>query len=301
MAVMKTHISWTDSTWNPTTGCTKVSAGCEHCYAEYIVEKRWKQDFSQVISHRDRIAAVRRFKPLADARGRPVPRRVFVNSMSDLMHKDIDDAFRDLCFEAMEHQQGAVFQILTKRPMTMARYIAARYGAGGRVPDHIWLGVSVEDNRVASRIDTMRALKASVPHTLFLSIEPLIGPPDRHDYHAVDQVLIGGESGFGARDMEPAWAAIAVERARAAGAAVWFKQWGKWANNPLYRATGAPSHLERVRLAIAMGERLAAVEMSDTGRPVITGEKGGATLDGKVLRELPPMFDVLTKRLRGRR
>lgn len=300
MAVMKTHISWTDSTWNPTTGCTKVSAGCEHCYAEYIVEKRWKQDFSQVISHHDRIAAVRRFKPLADARGRPVPRRVFVNSMSDLMHKDIDDAFRDLCFEAMEHQQGAVFQILTKRPMTMARYVERRYAKAGRVPDHIWLGASVEDNRVKGRIDTLRHLKAIVPCTLFLSIEPLIGCPDEHDYGGIDQILIGGESGFGARDMDAGWALVAVRAARLASAAVWFKQFGQWKNNPLYQRAGAPTHLERVRLAIAMGERLASVEMSPNGKPVITGEKGGATLYGKVLREMPPVFDVLTKRLRGR-
>src|SRR5262249_13788507 len=143
MAVMKTHISWTDSTWNPTTGCTKVSAGCEHCYAEYIVEKRWKQDFTKVISHEDRIAAVRRFKPLVDERGRLVPRRVFVNSMSDLMHKEISDRFRDKCFDAMEEHDSAVYQVLTKRPMTMARYIRERYGAGNKVPDHIWLGVSV--------------------------------------------------------------------------------------------------------------------------------------------------------------
>src|SRR5262249_50985473 len=162
-------------------------------------------------------------KPLADAKGRPVPRRVFVNSMSDLMHKDIPDAFRDDCFAVMERKRDAVFQILTKRPMTMARYIERRYGSAGPLvgaspgPDHTRLGVSVEDNRVAGRIDTMRALKARLPYTLFLSVEPLIGPPDKHDYRDVDQVLIGGESGVGARDMEPEWARIAVEQARKAG------------------------------------------------------------------------------------
>src|SRR5690348_7950715 len=101
MAVMKTHISWTDSTWNPSTGCTKVSAGCLHCYAEYIVEKRWRGDFTKVICHDDRIAAVSKFKPLLDDKGLPQPRRVFVNSMSDLMHEQIDNRFRDRCFDAM--------------------------------------------------------------------------------------------------------------------------------------------------------------------------------------------------------
>jgi protein gp37 len=142
MAVMRTHISWTDSTWNPSTGCTKVSAGCLHCDAEHPVEVRWGGDFSKVVAHPERIAAVRKFKPLL-VDGQLVPRRVFVNSMSDLMHEAISDRFRDLCFDAIEQHDLAVFQVLTKRPMTMRRYIERRYGEG-RMPRHIWLGASVE-------------------------------------------------------------------------------------------------------------------------------------------------------------
>lgn len=295
---MKTHISWTDSTWNPSTGCTKVSAGCQNCYAEYLVETRWKADFSKVVIHDDRLAAVRRFKPLVGEDGQPVPRRVFVNSMSDLMHDQIPDAFRDRCFEAMEQADQAVYQVLTKRPMTMARYIRARYGHAGKVPDHIWLGASVEDNKVRGRIDTLRTLKVDLPCTLFLSIEPLIGDPDRHDYRGIDQVLIGGESGVGARPMDVAWARRSVSLARKAGTAVWFKQFGQWSNNPLYLNARGASHLDRVRIAIAHGEHEARIDADRNGRPMVFGEKGGATLDGQVLHEMPPIFAALTKRLR---
>jgi protein gp37 len=297
MAVMRTHISWTDSTWNPTTGCTKVSAGCEHCYAEYIVEKRWKLDFTKVVSHADRIAAVRRFQPLPGSDGQPVPRRVFVNSMSDLMHENIPDGFRDMCFDAMEQHDVAVFQVLTKRPMTMRRYIERRYGEGP-MPRHIWLGASVEDNKVRGRIDTMRALKEQHDAVTFLSVEPLLGLPDRHDYRGIDQVLIGGESGPRARPMDPAWARCAVQLARAARAAVWFKQFGQWGNNPLYARANGPTHLDRVREAIRAGEREARIDMS-SGRPLIVGEKGGATLDGAVLHEMPAAFAEITKRLQA--
>lgn len=298
MPVMKTNISWTDSTWNPTTGCTKVSAGCEHCYAEFIVEKRWKQRFDLVTVHPDRVAAVRRFSRLFDADGLPVPRRVFVNSMSDLMHDAIPDAFRDQCFEAMEGQHDAVFQVLTKRPMTMRRYIEKRYAKRG-MPAHIWLGVSVEDNRVKGRIDMLRTLKQLCGCVAFLSVEPLIGDPDRHDYGGIDQVLVGGESGFGARPMEPEWARRAVTLARQAGAAVWFKQWGQWRNNPLYRNARGESHLEKVRWAIAHGEQAARIEPGKKVAELVMGEKGGATLDGQIWHEMPPAFDQLTEQMRG--
>ena len=130
-----------------------------------------------------------------------IPRRVFVNSMSDLMHEQIGDTFRDLCFDVMEKHDVAVFQVLTKRAMTMRRYIERRYG-GRPMPRHIWLGASVEDNKVRGRIDTMRALKEQHDAVTFLSIDPLLGLPDRHDYRGIDQVLIGGESGPKARPMD---------------------------------------------------------------------------------------------------
>ena len=226
---------------------------------------------------------------------------VFVNSMSDLMHDQIPDAFRDQVFERIDATPAAVFQVLTKRPITLRRYIEARYRGRG-VPAHLWLGVSVEDDRVRSRIDALRRLKDAVGNfCAFLSVEPLIGDPTHHDYRGMDWVLIGGESGPRARLCDRSWARLATARAKAAGAAVWFKQWGAWPNNPLYREANGRSHLDRVRSAIECGERLAAIvaDPERPGRPRITGEKGGATLDGETFRELPAVYAALTRSLSG--
>jgi protein gp37 len=297
VATLKTHISWTHSTWNPTTGCTKMSAGCDFCYAEALTIRLWGGNFDQVKTHPDRLGQARKFTPLQVA-GELVPRMVFVNSMSDLMHKDIPDGFRDQVFDAIEATPFTVYQVLTKRPMTLLRYIEGRYKASG-VPANLWLGTSVEDNRVKGRIDFLRRLKDSVgAFTAFLSVEPLIGVPDEHDYTGIDQVLIGGESGPKARDMPLAAPRTSRDLARAAGAAVWFKQFGQWRNNPYYQATNGPTHLERVRQAIAAGEREARIETDDRGRSKILGEKGGATLDGEVLHELPPAYARLQLELR---
>lgn len=293
MASLNSHISWTDSTWNPTTGCTKVSPGCLHCYAEALTNRLWGGGFETVKEHPDRLRQVRQFGPIIDG-STTRPRMVFVNSMSDLMHDDIADAFRDQVFETMEGAPRTVFQILTKRPMTLRRYIEARYGGRG-VPSHLWLGCSVEDNRVRGRIDMLRRLKDAVgDFTAFLSVEPLIGPADRHDYTGIEWVLIGGESGIKARPCEPDWARQSRDLALAAGSAVWFKQWGTWVSNPLYQAAAGPLHLDKVRQAIGAGEALARIEPHPkTGRPSVFGEKGGATLDGRTWRDLPPAYAAM--------
>ena len=280
MASLNSPISWTDSTWNPTTGCTKVSDGCLHCYAETLTNRLFGGDFGTVKMHPSRIPQVSKFGPIRKG-GVLVPRMVFVNSMSDLMHADIPDGFRDQVFSAMEGHPNTIFQVLTKRPMTLRRYITDRY-KNGPIPLNLWLGVSVEDNRVAGRIDILRSIKnVAGPCTTFLSIEPLIGPVDKHDYTGIDWVLVGGESGPQARDCSSAWVRHSLDLGRAAGAALWFKQWGKWQNNPLYRATPDRwNHTARIRWATQEGERLAT-------------EKGGATLDGKTYRELPPAFHML--------
>ncbi len=298
MATLKTHISWTDSTWNPTTGCTKVSAGCDHCYAEAMTNRLFGGGFETVRTHPDRLGQVSKFTPLRDDDGGLRPRLVFVNSMSDLFHDQIPDAFRDRTFAAIEATPWTIYQVLTKRPMTLRRYAEARWQAAG-VPANVWLGVSVEDNRVRGRIDQLRRLKDSVgPFTAFLSVEPLIGPCDQHDYRDIEQVLIGGESGPKARLLALEWARLARDRGRDADAALWFKQWGTWRSNPLYRAASSARHLDRVRHAIAAGERLAAIDTDRHGRPRVTGEKGGATLDGEVLHDHPPHFHRLTWLLR---
>lgn len=297
MTVLNTGISWTHSTWNPSTGCTKVSEGCRFCYAEALTNRLWGGGFENVRMHPKRLDAVRSFTPFTTARGVLTPRLVFVNSMSDLMHEAITDEFRDQCFDAMDTMRNTVFQILTKRPMSLRRYAERRWTATG-VPDNIWLGVSVEDNRVAGRIGQLARMKDAIgPFTAFLSVEPLIGPTDRHSYVGVDQVLIGGESGNGARPMDITWARTSRDLARAVGAAVWFKQFGQWANNPLYQTANANTHLGRVQSAIARGEREARIIYEKDNRPKITGEKGGATLDNEVLHELPPAYERIRLRL----
>jgi protein gp37 len=301
MAVLKTHISWTNTTWNPATGCTKVSAGCDFCYAEALTAYYGRGRFEDVRIHPERLGQVAGFGPLDDGRGGLLPRMVFVNSMSDLMHEKIPDGFRDEVFARMEAAPRTIFQVLTKRRGILRRYVEARYRGRG-VPANVWLGVSVEDGRVAGRIDALRRLKEAVgPFTAFLSVEPLIGAPDAHDYRGIEQVLIGGESGPRARPMELAWARLSRDKARAAGAAVWMKQFGTWPNNPLYPRDGPGPHVDRVRRAIDAGERLAWIAADPkTGRLRIAGEKGGATLDGEVLHELPPAWHALKARLTGR-
>ena len=301
MASLATHISWTDTTWNPTTGCTPISAGCDNCYAKAMTDRLFGGGFETVQTHADRLAQVAAFRPLRQPDGTRRPRMVFVNSMSDLMHDRIPDAFRDQVFERIEATPAAVFQVLTKRPITLRRYIEARYRGRG-VPAHLWLGVSVEDDRVRGRIDALRRLKDAVgDFCAFLSVEPLIGDPTHHDYRGMDWVLIGGESGPRARPCEAAWVGLAIRQARAAGAAVWFKQWGIWPNNPLYREADGPTHAARVRSAIKRGEQMAAVgpDPRQPNRARITGEKGGATFDGQAFREMPPAYRTLTLGLSG--
>lgn len=294
MTSRATHISWTHSTWNPTTGCTPISAGCDNCYAKALTNRLFGGGFETVRVHPDRLDQAATFRPIRERGAPPRPRMVFVNSMSDLMHDQIPDGFRDQVFDRIEAEPATVFQVLTKRPMTLRRYVEARYRAG--VPANVWLGVSVEDDRVRGRIDALRRLKDAVgKFCAFLSVEPLIGAPARHDYTGMDWVLIGGESGPGARPCDADWARASLAKARRAGAAAWFKQWGTWPNNPLYRTANARTHMERVRSAIDRGERLARIERhAKTGREVITGEKGGATLDGETLRELPAAYHRMT-------
>lgn len=305
MVAMKTSISWTDSSFNPTTGCTQISPGCSACYAKALHERmNGKGSFDIVTEHPNRLLQAIKFTPIA-APGQPVrARRVFVNSMSDFFHDKVSDAFRFKCFDIMDRMPETVWQILTKRPMTMRRVIEERYKASG-MPRHIWLGVSVEDNRVRGRLDQLRRLKDSVGEfCAFVSVEPLIGHIDECDFSRIDWVIVGGESGPKARPMEAAWAFDALKRGRAAGAAVWGKQFGDWRNNPLYQATEGlgMSKLARIDEAIRRGE-LAAWIVNDpkTGQPVVRGEKGGATFAGKVWHEMPPVYEVINAAIRESR
>ncbi len=212
-------IEWTDATWNPVTGCTKITAGCENCYAA-----RFSERFRGVTGHPfergfdltlrpDRIS-----QPLAWRR----PRMIFVNSMSDLFHKEIPREFIDRVFDTMEAASWHVFQVLTKRSTLMRDYLRHRYG-DVKAPPHIWLGVSVENGAATKRIKHLQQSPASIR---FLSIEPLIGPVGTMDLAGIHWVIAGGESGPNARPMDIDWARDVRDQCAQLQVAFFFKQWG---------------------------------------------------------------------------
>ena len=215
----KSEIEWTDATWNPVTGCTKVGPGCDNCYAERFAE-RWRgvegHPYEQGFDLRlwpSRLAQPGLWKK---------PRMIFVNSMSDLFHKDIDRSHIDKVFDAMEAADWHVYQILTKRSSLMRNYVRTRYG-GGPIPTHIWLGVSVEDAAHKSRIEHLRQINSEAR---FISFEPLLGPIGEVDLSNIAWAIVGGESGPYARPMQPEWATELRHACEHFDVAFFFKQWG---------------------------------------------------------------------------
>jgi protein gp37 len=211
----KSTIEWTEMTWNPVTGCTKVSDGCRHCYAERLAlrlramgNRRYANGF-KVTLHDDLVDLPRTLRQ---------PRVIFVNSMSDLFHEDVPEEFIGRVFETMAACPQHTFQVLTKR----SRRLKAM---GDRLPwpKNVWMGVSVEDARVLSRIDDLRHVPAAVR---FLSCEPLLGPMDDLDLEGIAWVIVGGESGPGARPMRQEWVESILKQCRRAKVAFFFKQWG---------------------------------------------------------------------------
>ncbi|MBV6490886.1 MAG: DUF5131 family protein [Fimbriimonadaceae bacterium] len=208
-------IEWTDSTWNPTTGCTKISHGCKHCYAERMAKRlkamgqpNYRNGFRLTLH--DHMIEL----PLKWSK----PQRIFVNSMSDLFHKDVPLDFILRVFQTMLRADWHQYQILTKRADRLAELDKDLPWA-----NHIWMGTSVEDERVRERIDHLRRTSAKVK---FLSLEPLIGPLPNLDLSGIDWVIVGGESGPGARPMKPEWARDLRDQCQSAGVAFFFKQWG---------------------------------------------------------------------------
>lgn len=212
-------IEWTDATWNPVTGCTKISAGCDNCYAA-----RFSERFRGVPGHPFEagfdltLRPERLRQPLEWKR----PRMIFVNSMSDLFHKGIPKAHIAAVFDTMEEANWHTYQVLTKRGSLLRKFINERYPRRP-APKHMWFGVSVESQRATSRIAQLRDANVRVR---FLSIEPLIAPVGRLDLDRIDWVIVGGESGPHARPMDPAWAIDVRNQCIAAGVAFFFKQWG---------------------------------------------------------------------------
>ncbi|MBI0436033.1 DUF5131 family protein [Roseomonas sp. KE0001] len=213
------HIEWTDATWNPVTGCTKISPGCDNCYAA-----RFSERFRGVPGHPFEtgfdltLRPQRLQQPLQWKRSR----RIFVNSMSDLFHKDVPVSFIEQVFDTMEQAHWHQFQMLTKRSSLMRSFLRKRYAARP-VPSHIWLGVSVEDRARMSRVRHLQEAPAAVR---FLSIEPLIGPIGQLDLSGIHWVIVGGESGPRSRPMDPQWVRDIRDQCVAAEVPFFFKQWG---------------------------------------------------------------------------
>lgn len=211
-------IEWTEHTWNPVTGCTKVSPGCKHCYAETMARRLqamgapgYERGFKLQL-HPARLQ-----QPLQ----RKAPTTYFVNSMSDLFHADVPDAFIDQVLAVCQATPQHTYQVLTKRAERLPAYFAQR-----SVPSNVWLGVSVEDQRHGvPRIELLRQVAA---RTRFLSVEPLLEDLGRLDLSGVHWIIVGGESGHGARPMRPEWAEAVRQQALEQGVPFFFKQWGAW-------------------------------------------------------------------------
>jgi protein gp37 len=208
-------IEWTEMTWNPVTGCIKVSQGCKYCYAERMAKRlkamgadRYSHGFRPTM-HNDLIDAPRKWKR---------PRLIFVNSMSDLFQEAVPDAFIRRVFDTMRECPQHTFQILTKRSDRLRQL-----GASLSWPPNVWMGVSVEDARVTGRIADLAAVPA---HVRFLSCEPLIGPLDSLTLDRIHWVIVGGESGPRARPMRREWVESIQRQCVREGVAFFFKQWG---------------------------------------------------------------------------
>lgn len=209
------EIEWTESTWNPVTGCDKVSPGCKHCYAERMAERL--QAMGQA-NYRNGFALTLQPHMLELPLRWRKPQTIFVNSMSDLFHEDVPLDYIERVFDVMARAHWHRFQVLTKRSERLAQL-------SPRLPwaENVWMGVSVESARYLSRIDDLRATGAKIR---FLSLEPLLGPLAALDLRGVQWVIVGGESGPGARPMDPAWVIEIRDQCQRAGVPFFFKQWG---------------------------------------------------------------------------
>jgi protein gp37 len=330
-------IEWTDATWNPVTGCTEVSPGCDHCYAKTFAE-RWRgtpghhfeQGFDLVLRP-ERLEQPIRWKK---------PRRIFVNSMSDLFHDEVPDTFILQVFSVMQQADQHTFQLLTKRHGRMRSlmpWIGRKLSEDGETwpLPNVWLGVSVENQQWADiRIPALLATPAEVR---FLSCEPLLGPVDIARYidperecnchvpamdgagqHSaacrcfiqpeISWVIVGGESGHGARPMHPDWARSLRDQCSAAGVAFHFKQWGEWAPHRLDGGTHVNSRMSRTR------DQHQSHRFAPDGTAYVASEpdlysypgmasllrvgktKAGRELDGRTWDEFPPETPLSSRR-----
>lgn len=291
----RSAIEWTDASWNPVSGCTKVSQGCKHCYAKRLWPRVYDdRPFEDVRVHIERLDQPRRWKR---------PRRVFVNSMSDLFHVDVPFWFLDRVFEVMAETPRHTYQVLTKRPERALGYIQwSRWTTAGRGPlENVWIGVSIEDQTTADeRVPALLQLPATIR---FLSVEPMLGPVDlcchgcgtSTDVHSlecssrqrtplagIDWVICGGESGPRARPMSPTWARALRDQCVSARVPFFFKQWGEWA------AVGQVPLDRNLQDVHALRALVAGSYVAKYGKRV-----AGRQLDGRVWDEIPARQEVV--------
>ncbi|MDQ6836858.1 MAG: phage Gp37/Gp68 family protein [Actinomycetota bacterium] len=220
----RSSIEWTEATWNPTTGCDRTSPGCDHCYAATLAKRlkamgqaKYQADGDPrtsgpgfaITCHPDSLAIPGRWR---------TPRTVFVNSMSDLFHNGVDEAFIAEVFDVMADCPQHTFQVLTKRSKRLAA-VADRI----HWPANVWMGVSIENDQYRFRADHLRAVGAAVR---FLSVEPMLGPVRNLDLDGIDWVIVGGESGRDARPVDACWVRDLRDRCAENEVAFFFKQWG---------------------------------------------------------------------------
>ena len=299
-----TGIEWTDATWNPVTGCTEVSAGCDHCYAKTFAE-RWRgteghyfENGFDVQLRPDKLEQPLRWKK---------PRKIFVNSMSDLFHDSVPDKYIAQVFDVMGEAERHTFQILTKRHARMRSLMTQWYGTGilSEPLPNVWLGVSAEnqqwaDIRIPALLDTPAVVR-------FVSAEPLLGPIDFRRVPGFNRigldlsnwwVIVGGESGRGARPMHPEWARSLRDQCQAAGVPFLFKQWGEWTTDfrrgtHLLQTTGQLITRESGTMTGPYGSRSGVQDLVDRGHPgwVRVRRAGkraaGRELDGRTWDQYP--------------
>ncbi len=264
----RSAIEWTDATWNPVTGCTKVSPGCKHCYAERLALRlqamgnpRYRNGF-RITLHPDQLT-----RPLTWSE----PRRIFVNSMSDLFHEAVPEDFITSVFDVMGRADWHVFQVLTKRADRLAA-LAPRLPW----PGNVWQGVSVESARYVTRVRHLQTVPAAVR---FLSVEPLLGPIPDLPLDGIGWVIVGGESGPGHRPVDPTWVREIRDGCVAAGVPFFFKQWGgrtpksggrtldgrTWDQMPVREPASAPA--PSASPSAQAGRTLAEERPADAARP----------------------------------
>jgi protein gp37 len=223
------RIEWTEQTWNPTTGCTKISPGCKHCYAESMAKRL---EAMGTPGYENGFSLTMLPQRLEDPLKRSKPTVYFVNSMSDLFHERVPDGYIAKVFEVIERTPQHTYQVLTKRAARLARYFRGR-----DVPSNAWLGVSVEDRKYGvPRIAHLREVPAQVR---FLSVEPLLQDVGELDLTSIHWVIVGGESGPKARPMKTEWALNVQRQCEEQGVAFFFKQWGGWGADGKRRAKSA--------------------------------------------------------------